>query len=414
MKVILILIYVIVIFDFLLERILSLLNSSKRLRFIPDELKDTFDENVFARSVQYKQKYEKLGMISATISFVALILMLYFNGFAFIDDISRRFASHPITIALVFFGIILIATEIIGLPFEIYSTFVIEEKFGFNKTTSKVFITDKIKQLLLSIIIGGLLLSAFIWFYYKTGTYFWVYLLIVYTLFSIFMSMFYSQLIVPLFNKQKPLEEGELRDAITKFAEKAGFKLKDIYVIDSSKRNTKANAYFTGLGPKKRIVLYDTLIQQLTTDEIIAVLAHEIGHYKKRHIYIGLFLSILQSAITLFILSLLISNPMLNSALGVNHEAVHVGLVVFGILYSPISLVLGILMNIVSRKNEYEADQFAAKHGLAEYLISGLKKLSKNSLSNINPHPAYVFFHYSHPTLLQRIRALKNHERVNI
>jgi len=219
---------------------------------------------------------------------------------------------------------------------------------------------------------------------------------------------FYAHLIVPLFNKQTPLPEGELRDAILQLAEKAGFKVKDIYVMDGSKRSTKANAYFTGLGAQKRIVLYDTLISQLTTDEIVAVLAHEIGHYRHKHIYKGLILSLLQMGLTLYILSLFINYPDLTQALGVHKKAVHISLIVFGILFSPISLLTGLLGNIISRKHEYQADRFVSRFGLEDHLISALKKLSRNNLSNINPHPAYVFFHYSHPTLLQRIRALKN------
>ncbi len=405
---ILIAIYVIIILNFILEQILSALNSSKRLQHIPDELKDVYDEETFKKSVAYKQTYEKFGIITASVSFLTVIFMLIFEGFAYADSLCRQFTENPILLALLFFGILMLASDIIGIPFEWYATFVIEEKFGFNKSTPKIFITDKLKGYLLSGIIGGGLLAAFIWFYYKTGQWFWIYILIIFSLFSIFMSMFYSNIIVPLFNKQKPLDEGPLRDAITEFSKKAGFKLKNIYVIDGSKRSTKANAYFTGLGPKKRIVLYDTLIQQLSVDEIVAVLAHEIGHYKKKHTYIGLTLSLIQSALTLYIMSLIIGNPLLSQALGLEKEGIHVGLIVFGILYSPISLVLGLLMNVVSRKNEYEADRFAAQFGLADNLISSLKKLSKNNLSNLNPHPAYVFFHYSHPTLLQRIRALKH------
>jgi len=334
--------------------------------------------------------------------------MLSFKGFAYVDQISRNITESPIGLALVFFGILYFASDIIELPFSIYSTFVIEERFGFNKSTPKIFITDKLKGYILTIIIGGGLLSVFIWFVEKMGPVFWIYILIVFTLFSVFMNMFYSELIVPLFNKQKPLEEGELRNAIQEFANKAGFKLKNIYVIDGSKRSTKANAYFTGLGPKKRIVLYDTLIQQMTTEEIVAVLAHEIGHYKKKHNLIGLVLSIIQFAITLYILSLFINNSSLSEALGVNKPAIHIGLITFGILYSPISTIIGLLMNILSRHHEYEADKFTKSFSLQQYLISALKKLSKNNLSNPNPHPAYVFFHYSHPTLLQRIRALNN------
>jgi len=408
MNTILLLIYIILIFNFLLERTLSWLNSSKRMRILPDELKDVYDEATFAKSVDYKRHYEKLGIITSILSLVTILLMLYFEGFAYVDELCRRITEHPVFLALLFFAILGLASDLMGVPFEVYATFVIEEKFGFNRSTPRLFITDKIKEYLLGAIIGGLLLGAFIWFYYRVGEWFWIYLWVIYAAFTIFMSMFYSHLIVPLFNKQTPLPEGELRDAILKLAEKAGFKVKDIYVMDGSKRSTKANAYFTGLGAQKRIVLYDTLISQLTTDEIVAVLAHEIGHYRHKHIYKGLILSLLQMGLTLYILSLFINYPDLTQALGIHKKAVHISLIVFGILYSPISLLTGLLGNIISRKHEYQADRFVSRFGLEDHLISALKKLSRNNLSNINPHPAYVFFHYSHPTLLQRIRALKN------
>jgi len=292
----------------------------------------------------------------------------------------------------------------------LYDTFVIEEKYGFNKTSPATFVLDKLKGWLLSALIGGLILSLLIWFYEQTREMFWIYAWLLTIVFMIFMQLFYSNLIVPLFNKQTPLQEGELRTAIEQFAAKAGFQLKNIFVIDGSKRSTRANAYFTGLGPTKRIVLYDTLINDLSVNEIVAVLAHEIGHYKKKHNTTGLIISVINAGITLFIFSLFINRPALSQALGATQPSFHMALVAFGILYTPISLVTGIASNILSRKHEYEADHFAAGFGLANELVSGLKKLSRKNLSNLTPHPWYVFFHYSHPTLLQRIRALKKTE----
>jgi STE24 endopeptidase len=242
------------------------------------------------------------------------------------------------------------ASDIINIPFSVYDTFVIEEKYGFNKTTPKTFVFDQVKGWLLGAIIGGGLLALIIFIYQKTQNMFWIYAWAVVAAFSIFMAMFYSNLIVPLFNKQTPLEEGELRTAIQQFAEKVGFKLDNIFVINGSKRSTKANAYFTGLGAKKRIVLYDTLIEEMETDEIVAVLAHEIGHYKKKHVIQGLIISLVQAGIVLFIFSLLIDNPHLSKALGVEEPNFHIGLVAFGILYAPVSFVLGIFMNQLSRK----------------------------------------------------------------
>jgi STE24 endopeptidase len=406
MNILLLLIYIILIFDFLLERILSVLNSAKRNRNIPLELKDVYDEATFQKSQDYKREYERFGILTASFSFLIMLSMLTFQGFAYTDGIVRGITENLILVSLTFFGLLFLASDLIGIPFELYVTFVIEEKYGFNKTTPKLYITDKLKGYFLGALIGGGLLTLFIWFYYSIGKDFWVYIWLIFTAFSIFMSMFYSNVIVPLFNKQTPLEEGELRLAITEFAVSAGFQLKNIYVIDGSKRSTKANAYFTGLGPKKRIVLYDNLIKQLSIQEIVAVLAHEVGHYKKKHTISGLITSVIQTGLTLYILSLFISSPALSAALGVTKPGIHISLIAFGILYSPISTILGLGMNVISRINEYAADKYAASFGLADELISGLKKLSHNTLSNLNPHPAYVFFHYSHPTLLQRIRAL--------
>jgi STE24 endopeptidase len=350
-------------------------------------------------------------MVSGTFSFLVVLAMFAFYGFAFVDSIAWNITSHAILAALLFFGIIMFASDIVSMPFSVYDTFVIEEKYGFNKTTPKTFVLDQIKGWLIGALIGGGLLALIIFIYQKTQSMFWLYAWGAVAVFSIFMAMFYSNLIVPLFNKQTPLEEGELRNAIQEFAGKVGFKLDNIYVINGSKRSTKANAYFTGLGAKKRIVLYDTLIDEMETDEIVAVLAHEIGHYKKKHIIRGLFISLLQTGIVLFIFSLLIDNQYLSKALGVEKPNFHIGLVAFGILYSPVSFLLGIFMNQLSRKNEYQADAFAAQNFKPEALASALKKLSQKNLSNLTPHPLYVFFNYSHPPLQERLKHLKAFEK---
>ncbi|HEX3006846.1 MAG TPA: M48 family metallopeptidase [Bacteroidales bacterium] len=253
---------------------------------------------------------------------------------------------------------------------------------------------------------GGILLGLVLWFYYETTRFFWIYAWILVTVYMIFMGMFYSNIIVPLFNKQTPLEDGELKDAIHQLAGKLNFKLSNIYKIDGSKRSSKANAYFTGLGRTKRIVLYDTLIKELSVQEIVAVLAHEIGHYKHKHTYKNIVIGVLQTGLTLYILSAFIKMPELSQALGVEQPVFHIGAIAFDILYSPISTILGLMLNVLSRKYEYEADAFAGRHAGAGNLVTALKSLSVNNLSNLNPHPLYVFFHYSHPTLLQRIRAL--------
>jgi STE24 endopeptidase len=406
-NIVFIIIVAIVIFGYLLERYLTLLNSKKMSTKLPVELADVYDPEQYKKSQEYKRINDRFGFLTSSFSLVVILMMLFLGGFSFVDNFLRGYTGDIILLALLFFGILMFASDIINTPFSIYDTFVIEEKFGFNKTTVRTFILDKLKGWLLALIIGGGLLALVVWLYKLTAGMFWIYAWIAMSLFSIFMAMFYSTLIVPLFNKQTPLEEGELRDAIQEFSKKVGFRLDNIFVIDGSKRSTKANAYFSGLGPKKRIVLFDTLIKDLSVNEIVAVLAHEIGHYKKKHIITGVILGIIQTGITLFIFSLLVGNPQLSKALGSDITSFHLGLVSFGILYSPISTVIGLVTNVYSRKNEFTADRFTRENYNGEELIGALKKLTSKNLSNLTPHPLYVFFHYSHPTLLQRIKALR-------
>jgi STE24 endopeptidase len=400
----------ILVLDFLFETYLDYLNTTTMSETLPDEVKGIYDGEKYKKQQAYQRENHRFGILSGSFNFAVTLAMFLFYGFAFVDNLVWGFTGNAILAALLFFGIIMFASDVLGIPFSVYDTFKIEEKYGFNKTTPKTFMLDTIKGWLIGALIGGGLLALIILIYQKTQNMFWIYAWILVAAFSIFMTMFYSNIIVPLFNKQTPLEEGELRDAIQEFSEKAGFKLDNIFVIDGSKRSTKSNAYFTGFGAKKRIVLYDTLINDMETEELVAVLAHEIGHYKKKHVLQGLLISLIQTGVVLFIFSLLIDSPALGKALGVEEPNFHIGLVAFGILYSPVSFVLGIFMNILSRKNEYEADAFAAKYYNPEALASALKKLSVKNLSNLTPHPKYVFFHYSHPTLLQRLAHLKKFE----
>jgi STE24 endopeptidase len=397
----------ILILNFLVDKILDALNAKHFNDDIPEELKDVYDENEYKKSQAYKKTNYKFGNLTSLFSITLTLAFFFLDGFKIVDDIARSYSDNSIVVALIFFGIIMLGSDILTSPFSYYRTFVIEEKFGFNKTTKATFFLDKLKGLFMTAIIGGGILALIIWFYQITGKNFWLYAWGLVAAFSIFMNMFYSKLIVPLFNKQTPLEDGELKNSITEYAQKVGFKLDKIFVIDGSKRSTKANAYFSGFGAQKRITLYDTLINDLDKEEIVAVLAHEVGHYKRKHIIFNLITSIALTGLTLFILSLFINSPVLSEALGVSTPSFHIGLIAFGILYSPISELTGLFMNYVSRKFEYQADNYAKETYKGEPLITSLKKLSKNNLSNLTPHPSYVFVHYSHPTLLQRVQNLQ-------
>ena len=398
----------ILVFNYISEKILDTLNEKHFDDEIPTSLKDVYNEKEYKKSQQYKKVNAKFSNFTSLITTVITLVFFFLDGFNYVDQFARSYTDNPILIALLFFGIIMLGSEIISTPLAYYSTFVIEEKFGFNKSTQKTFWIDKLKGLFLSAILGGGILSLIIWFYLLTGKNFWIYAWALVAIFSIFINMFHAKLIVPLFNKQSPLEDGKLKLAIEAYAKKVGFTLNNIFVIDGSKRSTKANAYFSGFGNQKRITLYDTLINDLETDEIVAVLAHEVGHYKKKHIIFNLISSILLTGFTLFILSLFVNSPLLSQALGVSTQSFHIGLIAFGILYSPISEVTGLFMNYMSRKFEYEADDYAKNTFKSAALITSLKKLSKNSLSNLTPHPAYVFVNYSHPTLLKRIKNLES------
>ena len=396
----------ILLIKFVIDSVLNHLNAKHFNDALPNDVSDVYEINEYRQSQSYKKTNHNFSKITSLFSLITTLLFFFFNGFSIVDEIARGFSNNIIIITLIFFGIIIIGSDIISIPFSLYKTFVIEEKFGFNKSTKKLFFLDKIKGLLMTIILGGSILSIITWFYEFTGNYFWIYTWLLITTFSVFLNMFYSKLIVPLFNEQTILEEGDLKNEIVKYVNSVGFKANNIYVLNGSKRSTKANAYFSGFGNQKRITLYDTLINDLENNEIVAVLAHEVGHYKRKHILYNLTSSIILTGFALFVLSLFIKTPLLSLALGVSHPSFHIGLIAFGILYSPVSQILGVFMNYMSRKFEYQADNYAKNTFSASPLISSLKKLSKNSLSNLTPHYLYVFFHFSHPTLLDRIKNL--------
>lgn len=402
--------FIIVVFlclDFVLERVLESLNSKHMSPVLPDSLKGIYEEKEYSRFQSYKRENGRLDSWSSGVGFVVMIVFLVAGGFGWYNSWVVSLTDSVVWQTILFVVGLSVVSSVLDIPFDYYATFRIEEKYGFNKTTRRVYWLDTVKELFLSLVLGGVLLALVVWFYTWAGTYFWLYAWGAVTLFSVFMAMFYSQLIVPLFNKQTPLQEGSLRNKIQAFAGKVGFKLDNIYVIDGSKRSTKANAYFTGLGPKKRVVLYDTLIDELTEEEIVAVLAHEVGHYKKRHTLRSMVVSVIQMGVLFWLFSLCVNNVALSEALGGDRAYFQMGLIAFAILYSPVNLILGVGMNVWSRNNEYEADAFAARYYEGDYLVSGLKKISVKSLSNLTPHPLYEYIYYSHPSLLKRIDAIK-------
>lgn len=402
--------YLIIIFPvagYITERYLEHLNSGTWSDKLPDQLKGICPDEDYRKSQLYDKDNKKLSFWSSSFNLIVILAMIILGGFAFLDDAARNISQNMIIVALVFFGITGLASDLINIPFSCFDTFVIEKKYGFNTMTIRTYISDHLKSWLIALIVGAPVLGLITWFYYKTGSLFWIYAWILITVFSVFMNFFYSELIVPLFNKQTPLQEGSLRDKIEDFAVKTGFKLNNIFVIDGSRRSTKSNAYFSGFGKKKRIVLFDTLINEMTENEIVAVLAHEIGHYRKKHVLTGIVFSVILTGLMLFLFSLVADNPELSLALGAEEAGFHLGLIVFGILYSPLSLAIGLISNIISRKHEFEADKFVRDNNYGPALSDALKKLSVKNLSNMMPHPLYVFFHYSHPPLLQRLKNLE-------
>ena len=399
-----IVIVVVLLVSFVFERILDNLNSKSWNLKVPDALSDLYKSDEYEKAQRYDQEKDRLSKWSSAFSLLLMITLLYSRSFAWLLNYVSGITSDMMFQTVLFFGIFALLSDLLQLPFSIYGTFVIEEKFGFNRTTTKTFILDKIKGYLLAATLGGSVISLFVLFYQYAGSSFWWIAWISISGFSLLISMFYASFILPMFNKLSPLPEGELRDALTAYCKKVNFPVSDLFVMDGSKRSSKANAFFSGLGPKKKIVLFDTLIEKHSVCELVAVMAHEVGHFKKKHTFTMIGISILQMGLMMFILGKFINTPDLSIALGADKAALPLGLIAFFLLYSPVSMILSIGMNMLSRKHEYEADNFAAETSNATDLVNALKKLSKDSLSNLNPHPAYVFVYYSHPTLLQRMK----------
>lgn len=396
----------IITFDFLLERILSALNRKSSKLPIPSELEGIYDQEKYTKSQGYQAEVSRFSVFSAVFSFILTFCAIYFGWFGMIDDWIRTFSPFDMLSTLIFFGVLFIISDIIGMPFAIYSNFKIEAKYGFNKMTIKTFLMDKIKGYVLTIIFGGLLLVVLIYLVNFIGGSFWLYFWAVIAGFMLIANMFYASLILPLFNKLQPLEDGELKSSIQAYSEKVSFPLKNIFVMDGSKRSSKGNAFFSGLGKKKKVVLFDTLIEKHSVEELTAVFAHEVGHYKKKHIIFSTIFSIGLMGLMLYLFSLMAYNSEVSWALGGQTSSLHLNMLAFGILYSPVSTIFGILGNLISRKNEFEADNYAKETYKAQPLVNGLKRLSSDHLSNLTPHPAYVFVHYSHPPLKERVAAL--------
>lgn len=404
---ILYLLIAIIITQFLFEEWTGSLNQKHFEGGLPKSLDGIYTSEKYQKAIDYSKAKGKVGLVSSLISLVLTLVVLQMGYLGQLSDwLVSRF-DHSMVQTLVFFGIFSLISTLISLPVGYYSTFVIEEKFGFNKSTKGLFFMDTLKGILMTMVIGGALLAVFLWLYEGLGSSFWMYFWAVAVTVILFTNMFYTSLILPLFNKLTPIEEGELKNQINAYCQRNGFELEGIYVIDGSKRSTKANAFFSGIGPNKKVVLYDTLIKNHTNEELVAVLAHEIGHYKHKHIIWSMLIAVAQTGAILWLLSNFLQANQLSEALGAQTPAIHLNMVAFFILFSPMSTVIGILFNLFSRKNEYQADQFAKDTYDAEPLIGGLKNLSVDSLSNINPHPLYVFINHSHPSLSQRIESLR-------
>lgn len=404
---ILMIILALVIAGFVFDTVLTWLNLRSQPADIPDSVAAFYDRSKYRKSLEYHKHRTNFSFVTSTFSFLLSVLMLYFGGFGWLDSWLRPMVPNEILLALVFFGVLAIASDILTLPFQIYSTFVIEEKYGFNKTTVKTFIGDKLKGYLVGAILGGGLVSLLIYLIEVIGPDFWILFSLLAAILILLINMFYTTIFLPLFNKLTPLADGELKTAIESFSKRVGFPLDNVFVMDGSKRSNKANAFFSGIGRKKKIVLYDTLINNHSTEELVAVLAHEVGHYKKKHIIFGYVLSVIQVVFTLFILSRMVQSENVSLVLGGTRSAVHLNLLAFGILFSPISGLTGLFMSMYSRRNEYEADAYAKETFSGAALASALKKLSVDNLSDLYPHPLYVFFHYSHPPLLQRLAVIE-------
>jgi STE24 endopeptidase len=397
------------ILEYILSTVSSVLNMNSITEDVPDGFQGHYDEEKYAKSQAYLKDNTRFGLLSSTFSLGLMLIVIHTGLFGILDHIVRAQTVHPILAGLLFFGIIFIINDMINLPFSLYGTFVIEEKYGFNKTTAKTFMMDKLKGYALTVILGSVVIGPILYFFNTYGENGWWIAWGLITAFMIAVQPLFVHVIAPMFNKFTPLEEGELRTTIESFAEKVNFPIARIDMMDGSRRSAHSNAYFSGFGKWRRIALFDTLLEKHSTEEIVSVVAHEVGHYKKKHIIFGTILGIIETGIMLFIFNLLMNDPALFAVFGVENVSVYGGLIFFGMLYSPVSLVTSIFTTALSRKNEYEADTYSLENTQnKEALVSMLKGLAANNLSHLTPHPLMVFLSYSHPPVMDRIAAVNN------
>jgi STE24 endopeptidase len=407
-----IIILVALVLEFALELVANLLNLKALKLELPTTLEGVYKAEDYRKSQEYIRATTRFGLVGSTFTLLLLLSFWFSGGFNWFDQVIRAWDFVPVVSGLLYIGILLLAYSLLMLPFSIYSTFVIEDRFGFNKTTPRTFFLDQIKGLSLAVLLGGPLLAGILVLFEYAGSYAWLYCWAAVTLFLLAIQYIAPTWIMPLFNKFTPMESGELKEAILRYARSVNFPIKNVFVIDGSKRSSKSNAFFSGFGRNKRIALFDTLIEKHTVPEMVAVLAHEIGHYKKKHVVQGIVVSILHMGMILFLLSLFLGSPGLYQAFYMTQQSIYAGLLFFGLLYTPIELALSTAMQVLSRKNEYEADRFSADTiDEPRSLIDALRRLHSTNLSNLTPHPFYVFLKYSHPPLLQRMQAIQNIKR---
>ena len=402
--------------EFLLARWVAWLNLRASRGAVPAELAGVYEDSEYRRSQAYTRARTRLSMVSASVGLLGLLGFWLLGGFPWLDSVARSVAGsfawlsgwRPVSTGLVFLGGLALGSSLLSLPFSVYSTFVLEERFGFNRTSVRTFLLDLVKGLLLSVALGGPLVAAVLWLFGAAGELAWVWCWAVVSVFTLLVQWIGPRFILPLFHRYEPLPEGELREAVTGLAARQGYDLSGVFVIDASRRTTKANAFFTGFGRTKRLALFDTLVEKLSVPEVVAVVAHEIGHFRRRHILQGAVLGVLHSGVVFFLLSLVLDEPGLYRAFGLDHQPVYAGLVLFGLLYAPVERVLSIGVNALSRRWEYQADRFAAlATGRPGDLAAAVTKLAADHLTNLTPHPLKVALDHSHPPLRDRVAALE-------